>query len=120
MDADPRLGPLLEVVVAGRYYWMPFSCLERISVSGPTQLQDQVWLPAEFALRNGSVLSGYIFTRYPGTEREPDPSLRLARATEWREVAEGIQIGVGLRTWSTESRDVPILKVRQLELSPEG
>lgn len=116
MDADSRLGPLLEVVLAGRYYWMPFSCVERISLSRPTQLQDQIWMPGDFSLRNGSVLSGYVFTRYPGTERETDSNLRLARATEWRDVGDGLQVGVGLRIWSTDLRDIPVIEARQLVL----
>ena len=34
-DADSRLGPVLEVVLNGRYTWVPFSALSAIKVEAP-------------------------------------------------------------------------------------
>src|SRR4051812_30215102 len=34
-DADMRLGPVLEAVINGRYYWVPFARLSRIAIEEP-------------------------------------------------------------------------------------
>ncbi|HEX2657316.1 MAG TPA: type VI secretion system accessory protein TagJ, partial [Polyangia bacterium] len=52
-DADPRLGPQLEAIVNGRYYWIPFSRLREIRVEKPTDLRDVAWLPVNLLLANG-------------------------------------------------------------------
>ena len=48
-DADSRLGPMLEVIIADRYFWVPFCRIRRIALEKPTDLRDLVWLPAQFA-----------------------------------------------------------------------
>src|SRR6202049_5086508 len=45
-DADSRLGPVLEAVVNGRYYWVPFSRLVKVQLEPPEDLRDMVWIPA--------------------------------------------------------------------------
>src|SRR4051812_26560289 len=52
-DADMRLGPVLEAVINGRYYWVPFNRLTRISIEEPEDLRDVVWTPAHLMLENG-------------------------------------------------------------------
>ena len=52
-DADMRLGPVLEAVVNGKYYWMPFSALAQVDIDPPEDLRDMVWLPAHFLFVNG-------------------------------------------------------------------
>src|SRR5258708_4532340 len=39
-DADSRLGPVLEAVINGRYYWVPFSRLTGIQIEAPADLRD--------------------------------------------------------------------------------
>ena len=34
-DGDSRLGPILEAIVAGKYYWVPFQRLSRIEIDPP-------------------------------------------------------------------------------------
>jgi type VI secretion system protein ImpE len=45
-DADMRIGPVLEAVVNGRYYWVPFSRLAAVAIESPADLRDRVWMPA--------------------------------------------------------------------------
>ena len=52
-DADSRLGPVLEAVVNGRYVWVPFGALLKISIEAPSDLRDLVWAPAHLTLANG-------------------------------------------------------------------
>ena len=52
-DADPRLGPIMEAMVDGKYYWVPFTRLSRLDIEAPADLRDQVWMPAHFTWSNG-------------------------------------------------------------------
>ena len=73
-DADSRLGPVLEVVINGRYGWAPFSELTQVTIEAPADLRDMVWAPAQLTLLNGGADRG------PGAgalsrhgERRPTP-----------------------------------------------
>src|SRR5260370_383324 len=67
-DADSRLGPILEVLLNGAYYWVPFHRIAGIQFEAPADLRDLVWLPAQFTWANGGEAAGLIPTRYPGTQ----------------------------------------------------
>ena len=47
-DADPRLGPMLEAGLNGRYYWIPWQRIRAIQLEQPADLRDFVWAPAQF------------------------------------------------------------------------
>ncbi len=113
-DADSRLGPVIEAIVNGKYYWVPVSRLIRIEIDKPADLRDFVWAPATLTLENGAASVALIPTRYPGTERETDNALRLARATDWREQPGGAWHGVGQRMLTTDQAEVALLDVRVL------
>jgi type VI secretion system protein ImpE len=111
-DADSRLGPVIEAIVNGKYYWVPISRLMRIEIDKPADLRDFVWTPATLTLENGAVNVALIPTRYPGTERETDNALRLSRATDWREQPGGAWHGVGQRMLTTDQAEIALLDVR--------
>ncbi|HEY9023935.1 MAG TPA: type VI secretion system accessory protein TagJ [Burkholderiaceae bacterium] len=115
-DADGRLGPVIEAIINGKYYWVPVSRLIRIEIEKPADLRDFVWTPATLTLENGAANVALIPTRYPGTERESDNALRLARATDWREQAGGAWHGVGQRMLTTDQSEVALLDVRVIAL----
>ncbi|MFG0304814.1 MAG: type VI secretion system accessory protein TagJ, partial [Phycisphaerales bacterium JB040] len=79
MDADQRFGPALECVVNGKYYWVPFERIKRVSIEPPADLRDMVWTAAQFTWANDGQAVGLIPTRYPGSPDSPDPMVRLAR-----------------------------------------
>jgi type VI secretion system protein ImpE len=118
-DADSRLGPMLEVIVNGRYFWLPFMRLVRIVIEAPSDLRDQVWMPARLFLANGGETVGLIPTRYPGSEASADPLIRLSRRTEWVEVAADTFEGRGQRMFATDAGDFPLMDVRSIELRQE-
>jgi type VI secretion system protein ImpE len=118
-DADPRLGPVLEAIVAGRYFWIPVQNIRTIRLEPPEDLRDVVWMPAQFTWSNGGDAVGLIPTRYPGSERSADPLVRLARKTEWVGVAEGVQLGLGQRLLATDEDDFSLLDVRRIECGVE-
>jgi type VI secretion system protein ImpE len=78
-DADSRLGPVLEAVINGRYYWVPFSRLSAVTVEEPEDLRDMVWMPAQLQFENGGESVALIPTRYPGSETSDDGLIALAR-----------------------------------------
>ena len=109
-DADPRLGPMLEAIVEGKYYWVPFTRLTRIDIEPPTDLRDQVWMPANFTWTSGGESAGFIPSRYPGSAHA-DPALAMSRRTEWVEHGEWF-LGSGQRMLTTDAGDHALLDVR--------
>ena len=79
-DADARLGPMLEAIVNGRYYWVPFDRIREIRIEAPADLRDAVWTPAYFTWANGGETVGLIPTRYPGTEASSRSEAALGAA----------------------------------------
>ena len=117
-DADMRLGPVLEAVVNGRYYWIPFSRLARVRFEPPADLRDAVWLPATLAFVNGGETVALVPTRYPGSESAADGLVALARRTLWEEHAPGVHFGLGQRVFATDAGDFALLDLRSLEFDP--
>jgi type VI secretion system protein ImpE len=113
-DADMRLGPVLEAVINGRYYWVPFSRLSRVAIEEPSDLRDCVWMPAHFQFDNGGESVALIPTRYPGTEASADGLLELARKTEWQEPAPGVYYGMGQRVITTDAGETPLMDIRSI------
>jgi type VI secretion system protein ImpE len=113
-DADERLGPMLEAVINGKYYWVPFDRLAQIDIETPKDLRDAVWMPAQLLFSNGGEVVALIPTRYPGTDLAAGDALSLGRATDWREVSPGVFHGLGQRLWTTESAEHALMDVRKL------
>jgi type VI secretion system protein ImpE len=117
-DADMRLGPVLEAVINGRYYWVPFNRLTRIAIEEPEDLRDVVWTPAHMMLDNGGEAYGLVPTRYSGTEKQEDGALLLARKTTWEEPRPEFFCGLGQRVLSTDGGEVSLMDVREIALNP--
>lgn len=114
-DSDTRLGPVLEIIVNGKYYWLPFSRLSRIEFEAPQDLRDLVWTPAQFAFANGGEVVGFVPTRYVGSE-SADAGHQLARRTDWLEPASGHFTGLGQRMFATNESELALMNLRVLEL----
>jgi type VI secretion system protein ImpE len=116
-DADARLGPILEVIIDGLYYWVPFIRIQAITLEEPKTLGDLVWARAVFQWRGGVGATGHIPVRYNGSEIASDGDLQLARKTEWNERPNGWSFGLGQRLFITSQtdKDYPILDIRKVE-----
>jgi type VI secretion system protein ImpE len=119
-DADSRLGPVLEAVINGRYYWVPFLRLSQVTVEPPEDLRDIVWMPAHLQFENGGESVALIPTRYPGSETSADGAVMLARKTEWDEVVPGAYHGRGQRTFITDAGEVPLMNLRTLTIRQDA
>ena len=115
-DADPRLGPMLEAVINGRYYWVPWQRIRTLALEQPSDLRDYVWMPASFTWANGGEVVGLIPSRYPGSQASADPQVQLGRRTEWLEQESGIYLGIGQRMLATEQNEYPLLDIRRIDL----
>lgn len=116
-DADPRFGPTIEGIIAGRYGLMPFAALESLTIHAPVDLRDTVWVPAEFGLRQGARVAGFIPVRYPGSEASEDPAIVMGRATTWVE-ANGAEAGLGQRLLVlSDGTERPLLSVRRIDFA---
>lgn len=117
-DADSRLGPILEVILEGKYYWVPFERIKSIEMQAPSDLRDLVWRPAQFIWTNGGQALAHIPVRYAGTENAKDDQLRLSRKTEWLENIDGYAVGLGQRMFATDGGEYSLLECKTIELSP--
>jgi len=115
-DSDPRMGPVLEVIMDGCYRWVPFCRIESITFEPPKDLRDLVWFPAHFTWTNGGEANGMIPVRYPGTEQSDDPQIRLSRKTEWDEKPGGYFLGRGQRLFTTDTDEKALLDIRECRL----
>jgi type VI secretion system protein ImpE len=115
-DADSRLGPVLEAMVNGRYYWIPFDRLASIEIEEPADLRDRVWLPARLSFANGGEAIAMIPTRYPGSQASADGAILMAARTEWRALGDERYAGLGQRMLVTDEGEHDLLGVRLIEL----
>ncbi|MCU7921250.1 MAG: tetratricopeptide repeat protein [Candidatus Thiodiazotropha sp. (ex Dulcina madagascariensis)] len=113
-DADTRLGPMLEAIVNGRYYWIPMQRLKQVDIDPPEDLRDMVWAPAHLTFENQGETVALIPARYPSTESESDSALKLSRKTEWQEPFAGHYIGLGQRMLATDADEYPLLSTTQI------
>ncbi len=115
-DADSRLGPTLEAIVNGKYYWIPFERIQAIRIDKPINLRDVIWATATFTWANQGQAVGLIPSRYPGSEEDADSSLRMGRKTDWRDAGNNLFFGVGQRMLTTDQGEYPLLEIREVFL----
>lgn len=117
-DADMRLGPVLEIIVNGKYFWMPFNVLASLRIDPPQDLRDTVWTAANLTLQNGGELVALIPTRYAGTAERGSDSMKLSRSTEWEDVGNQTFAGLGQRLFVTDTTEVSLMDTRNFQFAP--
>jgi type VI secretion system protein ImpE len=116
-DADMRLGPLLEAVVNGRYFWLPFNMIRSIVAEPPVDLRDCVWTPVNITLRNGGDIVALLPTRYAGTADKGSNAEKLARETNWTDIGAETFVGMGQRLLATDTGDTALMDLRLLQIN---
>jgi type VI secretion system protein ImpE len=117
-DADSRLGPVLEAVINGRYCWVPFSAMSKLTLDPPEDLRDLVWTPAQLHFVNGGGTVALIPTRYPGSGTSDDAQLQMSRKTQWASMVQDQYRGLGQRLLTTSGPELGLLEVREILLTP--
>lgn len=115
-DADPRIGPQMELFINGQYYWLPLDQVQTLAVEAPTDLRDLVWCPAALQLQNGGQLNAFLPVAYPADREKLEPQLQMARLTQWRPLNDALSIGEGQRLLATDEQDYALLEVRHIEI----
>jgi type VI secretion system protein ImpE len=115
-DADSRLGPVMEAIINGRYYWVPFARLTKVTMEAPEDLRDLVWMPAHLDFDNGGESLALLPTRYPGSESSADGAIALARKTSWEPIAADAYRGLGQRILVTDGGETPMLELRTISI----
>jgi type VI secretion system protein ImpE len=117
-DADPRIGPNLEVFIAGSYTWIPIHYLRKLEIQPPANLRDLVWAQArvetssDFRLQDlGEVLLPVLC---PQSFRHADESVQLGRETAWEPDDAHGQIPYGVKMMDVDGTDVPLLEIRSV------
>lgn len=113
-DADERLGPIVEAIIDGKYYWVPMSHIRSIEIDPPSDLRDLVWAPVSFRWVNGGETVGLMPTRYPGSERSSDGAIQLARQTAFEPVSDDVFYGLGQRMWGSDIGEYSMLQTRSI------
>ncbi len=118
-DADPRVGPRLEMFLAGEYLWLPFAHIGTLDMAPPRLLRDLLW--ATGAIRGAPSVEGKDFGEvllpavYPFSATSSQDSVKLGRETDW---VGDVPFGQKLLLLDGE-RVVPFLEVRILEFDNE-
>lgn len=118
-DADMRLGPLLELIMNGNYYWVPFSAIKKLGFDEPVDLRDCVWTPVQITWVNGGEVVGFIPTRYPDAPKGTD-DIKLAKATEWVDLGSETFAGHGQRLLATDAGDLALMDLREMVFNTSG
>ena len=116
-DADSRLGPVMEGIINGRYYWVPFSRVSEVTMDAPEDLRDLVWMPAHLRFGNGGESLALVPTRYPGSDASDDGAIALARKTSWEPIGQDAYRGLGQRIIVTDTGETPILEIRAISVT---
>ncbi|KUP94261.1 type VI secretion system accessory protein TagJ [Tritonibacter horizontis] len=114
-DADMRLGPVLEVIVNGRYFWMPFAQIDTLELEAPADLRDAVWMAGTLTPKEGGALAVLVPTRYPGSA-ELGGKAALARETNWQDLGAETFAGQGQKVLATNLEDVALMDLRLLKM----
>src|SRR5688572_5877316 len=110
VDADPRIGPRLELFAAGAYLWIPFEHILSIELQPPSKLRDLLWAPA--IVRTGPSFKEtelgevLIPVLYPRSSADPNDAVRLGRETHWQEVEGGEPVPVGQKVFLVDGEEL--------------
>lgn len=118
-DADLRIGPMLEIIINGHYYWVPFNRISRIKIEAPVDMRDMVWMPAYFTWANGGETVGLIPTRYPDSEKSEDQQICTAHKTIWQPLHADVYQGLGQRMLATDTGEFSLMDLRQINLNTQ-
>jgi len=115
-DVDDRLGPVIEMLWLGRYYWLPFSRVARLRAAraGKLRLVDVAWFPVNVTLVDGTDVDALVPTRYPGSENDPDPLVRVGTKTEIAVGEPGETRGRGQRLFASGAEEWPLVELVEL------
>lgn len=119
-DADMRLGPIFEIVLNGKYYWVPTENIAEMTISEPEDLRDLVWIGVQVRWLNEGNSIGFMPVRYPDSALSDDNAIVLSRKTQWKDIGKEFFIGEGQRMFASDENDHPLLETRRIVFNQES
>lgn len=129
-DADDRFASQFEFLFNGRYCWIPFEQVKKLTLGPIEGTLDKVLRPAEIILRfpardpsslipleaTNHVLHGHLPLVYPGTANSGrDESFTLGNDADFDMLA-GLVVGFGERVMNIGEEELPLSEIQQLEI----
>lgn len=115
-DADDRFASVLELFVGGRYCWLQFECITRITLSPATTLLDVAYRPAQIRTTVKNELNVLLPLLYPDSHTA-DGDFAMGRDTDWAD-AGGLAVGVGAKVMLAGDEELRLGDCRQFEFFP--
>lgn len=119
-DSDALIGPFLEVVIQGKYTWLPFAQIKRLQVTPPKKLRDLLWTQANLETANGPSGEVFIPALYIDSSASTDENIKLGRMTDWLPLGEGLTRGVGQRLFLVDDSERAIFEVKEVEFETQA
>lgn len=118
-DADDVLGPFLEALVPGHYYWIPFEQIQRVEFQPKHGYQDTIWIPAYIEMKEGVRGNLWFPSLYSGTSKKSALS-KLGQLTEWEYPSPNVARAYGQRDLKTDEILQGIRQVSTILLDNSG
>lgn len=122
-DADPRIGPKLELFAAGDYLWISFEDIASIHIEPPKRLRDLFWIPAKVgtgpSFRSRELGEILLPALSPLSWQHSDDEVKLGRVSEWCEDEKGEIAPFGQKNLLVDGEEFPLLEVRELYIYPQ-
>lgn len=112
-DCDDLFGPVVEGLVNGEYYWIPFDIVVNLDRKPHKFPRDLFWAPATLELE-ASQGELFLSALYPMSHESADESLKLGRATDWKVFENGPTLGIGHKLLEVGEETIPILEFSSL------
>ena len=120
-DLDPRIGPRLEIFIAGEYVWLPFEHIGTLRMGAPRLLRDTLWASA--TVQAGPSFKGQelgevlVPALAPFSWQHESDDVKLGRATDWKKDGDDL-IPFGQKLLILDDDEiVPILEIRELDFA---
>ncbi len=111
-DADDLMAAEFEVLTtAGDHMLVPVSRVRSLAFDAPRRPRDLVWRRCAIDLKDGTEGVVFLPSLYLGLAAETDNALRLGRATDWTDPAEGPVRGRGQRILLVGDEAVPFTQL---------
>ena len=114
-DADDLLGPVLEVLHADRYVWVPMDQVRKLRLEPEEDLRDRLYRPATIWLTDGGEWEVFIPAVYAGTAAHSEDGIRTGAGIDWFDQA-GLLRGAGSRTYLFGEEELTLAEFRQVEV----
>jgi type VI secretion system protein ImpE len=114
-DCDELTGPVLELILQGKYTWLPFEQLRRLEILTPRNLRDLLWANARIEATDGTVAEVFLPALYAGSSEHPNDDVKLGRRTEWKEVGDDLHLAAGSKLFMVDDEEKQIFETLTIE-----